>query len=433
MDRYIDEYLLSWKTDKRRKPLIVRGARQVGKTYSINEFAKKHFSNVIKIDFEKEPSIKNIFDENLDPVRICREIELIKNTKITPGKSILFFDEVQECGNAIMSLRYFFEEIPDLHVIASGSLLEFALSDLSFPVGRIQFYEMYPMTFPEFLLACDKNNLHEVVTEGVKRLSDSVHDILLNELKYFFFIGGMPESVRTYIETGSIKKCQDVHTEIIDSLKLDFAKYSPKVDKYCLNSALTEISSNVGKQTKYSTLANGYSNPTLKKAYQVLQMAKLIQSVTAINPIGLPVKVTSSKIFKTVLLDIGLMNNLCGLDSGEEFLKTDLLSIYRGAMAEQYVAQEFSVGQKGNVYYWDRQARSSIAEVDFVIQKQNKLIPVEVKSGKGGTLRSLHLYMNEYPKTEYGIVLSTQHYSLLKDQKLKFIPLYFAHTIGQME
>jgi len=275
--------------------------------------------------------------------------------------------------------------------------------------------------------------MYEVVVGHVKKVPETVHEILLNELKYFFFIGGMPESVRTYIETGSIKKSIDVHTEILDSLKLDFAKYSPKVDKSCLNSVLTEIASNVGKQTKYSSLAQGYSNPTLKRAYNVLQLAKIINQVMSVNPIGLPVQISSAKIFKTIVLDIGLMNKLSELDAGEEFLQSDLLAIYRGALAEQYTAQEFLAGQNRNLYYWDRQAKSSSAEVDFVLKKRNKLIPVEVKSGKGGTLRSLHQYMKEYPGTEYGIVLSTQQYSFLKDQKLKFIPLYFAHNVGQME
>ena len=216
----------------------------------------------------------------------------------------------------------------------------------------------------------------------------------------------MPESVKTYSQSGSIMDCSEVHSEIINSLRMDFAKYTPQVDKNCLNSALTEIARNVGKQTKYSTLAQGFSNPTLKKAYQTLLMARIIHQISAINPIGLPVQITSGRIFKTSMLDVGLMNFLCGIIPNEEFLKSDLLSIYKGALAKQFVAQEFAINQKNNVYYWDRQAKSSTAEIDFVIQKANKWVPVEVKNGSSGSLRSLRLFLKEYPKTTEGYALT---------------------------
>lgn len=430
MYRFIDEYLLKWNNDKRRKPLIIRGARQVGKTYSITNFAANNFQNFIKIDFEREPNLKKIFEIDLNPKRICKEIELIKNIKIIQGKTLVFFDEIQECDKAIISLRYFYEEMPSLHVIATGSLLDFALSKISFPVGRIQFYEIHPLGFPEFLLACGKQQLFEEILKEPHFLSETVHDLLLKEVKNYFFVGGMPESVKTFSESESIKECSDVHSEIINSLRMDFAKYTPQVDKSCLNSALTEIARNVGKQTKYSTLSSEFSNPTLKKAYQTLQMAKVINQICAINPIGFPVQIASSKIFKTSMLDVGLMNFLCGIQHNEEFLKTDLLSIYRGALAEQFVAQEFAINQQNNVYYWDRQAKSSTAEVDFVIQKNTKWYPVEVKSGSSGSLRSLHMYLKEYPKTKEAYVLSSQQYSELKEQKLKFIPIYFSHSLS---
>ena len=310
MYRFIDEYLLKWNNDKRRKPLIIRGARQVGKTYSITNFATNNFQNYIKIDFEREPNLRKIFETDLNPKRICKEIELIKNIKIIQGKTLVFFDEIQECDKAIMSLRYFYEEMPSLHIIATGSLLDFALSKISFPVGRIQFYEIHPLGFPEFLLACGKQQLYEEVLKEPHILPETVHDLLLKEVKNYFFVGGMPESVKTFSESESIKECSEVHSEIINSLRMDFAKYTPQVDKNCLNSALTEIARNVGQQTKYSTLSSGFSNPTLKKAYLTLQMAKVINQICAINPIGFPVQIVSSKIFKTSMLDVGLMNFL---------------------------------------------------------------------------------------------------------------------------
>ena len=432
MYRFIDDFLIKWKTEKRRKPLIIRGARQVGKTYSITHFAANNFKNLIKIDFEREPGLKNIFDHDLDPKRISKELELIKNIKIERENTLLFFDEIQECSNAIMSLRYFYEEMPELHIIATGSLLEFAMSEMSFPVGRIQFYEMHPLSFPEFLLASNKQNLFEHLIDKPHNLPETVHNLLLKDLKYYFFIGGMPESVKTYSETGSIRNCSEVHSEIVNSLRMDFAKYSPQVDKNCLNSALTEVARNVGKQTKYSSLAQGFSNPTLKKAYQALQMSKLIYQIKAINPIGFPVQLISGRIFKTALLDVGIMNFLCGIQPNEEFINSDLLSIYRGALAEQYVAQEFAITQQNDVYYWERQARGSTAEVDFVIENNNKWFPVEVKSGSSGALRSLHLYLQEYSQTTEAYVLSSQPYSELMEQKLKFVPIYFAYSLSKM-
>lgn len=431
MKRIADDYLVKWKSDERRKPLLIRGARQIGKTFTIAGFGKNHFENFIKIDFEREPGLKQIFDLDLNPRRICNEIEIIKNIKIVTGKTLLFFDEIQECGNAIMSLRYFYEEMPELHIIATGSLLEFALSDISFPVGRIQFYNMFPLNFSEYLAATGKENLQKLIDKEPKNLSTNIHELLNRELKNYFFIGGMPECVKTYIRTNSIVECSEVQSEIINSLRMDFSKYSPKVDKDCLNSALSEIARNVGNQTKYSSLAQGFSNPTLKKAYQALLMAKLINQINAVNPIGFPAQIVSGRIFKTSFLDIGLMNFISGITISEEYFKTDLLSIYRGSLAEQFVAQEFAVNQSNNLYYWSRQSKSSTAEVDYVIQKQNKWIPVEVKSGSSGSLRSMHRYLDEFNDCNYGIILSSQEYKELPEQKLIFMPIYFAGIISK--
>jgi len=387
MKRIVEDFLIKWKSEQRRKPLIIRGARQVGKTYSITNFGNTNFENIVKIDFEREPSIKEVFQIDLNPQRICMELEIVKNIKISEGKTLIFFDEIQECPQAIMALRYFFEEKPNLHIIATGSLLEFSLSEISIPVGRIQFYDMFPMNFSEFLLANKKEQLHEIIQKEPHQLSKTVHEILLKELKFYFFVGGMPEAVKTFYETGSVNNSFDVISEIVNSLK---------------------------------------------KAYQTLQTAKLIHQINAINPTGFPVQIISSRIFKTNMLDIGIMNFLCGISRSEEFLKTDLLAIYRGALAEQFVGQEFAVNQQNNLYYWERQAKNSTAEVDYVIQKNNKWFPIEVKSGSSGSLRSLHLYLTEFEDCTEGLVLSSQPYSILPEQKLKFIPLYFAGSISIM-
>ena len=201
MQRIIEEKLAKWKDSTRRKPLIVRGARQVGKTYSIQKFGRSKFTNLVTVDLEKERQLHSIFEADLKPDRIRSELEVVLNEKITPHKCLLFFDEIQSCPRAIMALRYFYEEIPDLHVIAAGSLLEFSMSDISFPVGRIQFLDMNPLTFPEYLLAIGRKDAADIVLSEPKAVSDSIHRLLLDELRKYCFVGGMPESIKVYIES----------------------------------------------------------------------------------------------------------------------------------------------------------------------------------------------------------------------------------------
>ncbi|MBW1829479.1 MAG: ATP-binding protein [Deltaproteobacteria bacterium] len=430
MKRFIEERLLEWKNSTRRKPLLVRGARQVGKTYSIQKFGRSMFTNLVTVDLEKERKLHGIFEADLNSDRIISELEIVLNEEITPNKSLLFIDEIQSCPRAIMALRYFYEEIPDLHVIAAGSLLEFSMSDISFPVGRIQFLDMTPLTFPEYLLAIGREEAANIVSSKPKAVSGSIHRILLDELKIFCFVGGMPESVKVYVESKSLKESFSVHKELCESFRHDFSKYTPRIGTDCIDSVLTGTAQHVGQQIIYTHLTDMCTHPTVKKAFHTLCKARVINMVSSASPAGLPLKATaSSKRFKAIIVDIGLWQHLNGIDVAKEYPKTDLLTIYQGAMAEQFVGQEILAAQNSSLYYWARSAKGSTAEVDYLAAIDGKVVPVEVKSGSAGRLRSLHLLLNTYQNCPFGLIFSSAPFSVLKEQRLIFVPLYYAYSM----
>jgi hypothetical protein len=305
------------------------------------------------------------------------------------------------------------------------------MGEISIPVGRLQFMEFYPLNFLEFQMALGNERAVEYLSGSPKKMSDSSHQFMLNQLKNYFFVGGMPEAVKTFSESNSVNRSIEVQSEICNSLKQDFAKYNPHVDKQCLTEVLTSLAKNIGKQTKYASLSEGYSNPTIKKAYQTLVQAKLVHKINSVNPRGLPLSIMTSKVFKSVMLDIGIMNYLCGVYKTDEYFKNDLLGIYKGAMAEQFVGQEIAASQKNELFYWSRQAKSSTAEVDYVISLDGRIVPVEVKSASAGRLRSMHQYLMEYPDCKTGYVFSANNYTELNEQKLVFIPLYFAYSASR--
>jgi predicted AAA+ superfamily ATPase len=433
MKRFVVEKLLHWHQDHRRKPLILRGARQVGKTWAVKEFAKQQFQDRIHlVDCEKYPDLHKIFAPDLDIRRILSELELFFNRTITPGQDLLFFDEIQSCPRAIMALRYFFEDLPGLSIIAAGSLLEFALADISFPVGRVQFLNLYPMTFVEFLTATGKNLLAQKLVSGHFPLSENIHQMLLEQLRLYFFVGGMPECVKTFRDDGKLVNIFAIQENMIQAYRADFAKYAPYSDKLCLNAVLSNTAKTVGNQIKYSRLADSFSSPTNKKAFDLLTMAQVVRKIPSTSAAGLPLGASASeRKFKALVLDIGLMQSLCGLNINEQIFNKDLLGIYNGALAEQFVGQELLACGNDNLYYWARDAKSSSAEVDYLIENNGEIIPLEIKSGAAGRLKSLHLLLKSYPDVSQGYVLSQRPYSELPEQKLIFMPLYAASVFGK--
>ena len=429
MKRIIEKKLVQWKRSRRRKPLIVRGARQVGKTYSIKHFGQDHFDAVALVDLERNSDWHRIFEGSLNVKIICAELEVLLKQKIVAGKTLLFFDEIQACPRAVTALRYFYEQMPELHVVAAGSLLEFAIQDISFPVGRLQLLRLHPLCFAEYLEATGNSEARKAILGRPEFISETIHEFLCEELRRYFFVGGMPESVMAYVETGSMQESFEVQAEICETYRMDFAKYSSRADKHCLNAVLTNVARSVGQQIKYSRLAEDYSNPTIKKAFELLCMAKVIRKVPSVDPWGLPLGATAStKIFKAVMVDIGLMRHLSGMPTDVEYSRADLLTIYRGAMAEQFAGQEMALSQEDNLYYWSRRAKSSSAEVDYVSVIDGKIAPVEVKSGAAGRMRSLHSFLQAYPGGPGGLVFSMRPFAGPANGKITFLPLYFAFS-----
>jgi len=431
MERNITKKLISWKNSTTRKPLIIRGARQVGKTYTVLDFGKNHFDgNIHHFNFEKFPELHSIFEQNLDSKRIIAEIELASGKKIVHGTDLLFFDEIQECPKAIMALRYFYEENPDLHIIAAGSLLEFAFKDISFPVGRLQTLVMHPMTFEEFLLATGKELLAEKIKQPDNPFSEAVINRINNEMYNYFIVGGMPECVATFASTGSFVDVIQLQADLISAFRQDFAKYSGHSDRRCLNSVLNSVAKKVGEQIKYARLSEDFTNPTIKKAFELLEMARLFSKVRAASPAGIPLGASASeKIFKTVFLDIGLLSNLNGFNSDKTVPKQQYYSAWNGKLAEQFTGQELRASGNDSLYYWLRDKRGSSAETDYIIEKDGKIIPIEVKSGKSGKLKSLHLLLKTFPNVQYAYVLTEDKYGEIPDQKIKFRPLFCAATL----
>lgn len=429
MKRDIDRKLQAWKEKKRRKPLIIRGARQVGKTYSIVAFGKNSFLNFIRLDFEKDLSLSRIFSENLDPKHIVTELELYTGQKIIPGKTLLFMDEIQKCERALLSLRYFYEEMPLLHVIAAGSMLEFALETVSFPVGRVSFEWMYPMRFKEFLSAIGNERLAETIPSisNYEPLSQFVHDLIYEQLRIYFITGGMPEVVKEYRDTHSFLEVQEIQKNIIHSYLQSLVHYHKRADVRSLDHVMKNIPKQVGKQIKYRTIDPERRIEKTKTALQILEKALIIHPIHASSAQGLPLEATaSSKIFKALYLDIGLMQHACGVDAVRIKTEKDLSNIYQGALVEQFVGQELlSAGGSENrkLYYWSRMKKGSSAEIDYLIIKKGEIYPVEVKSGPVGRLKSMHLYLKEVG-AEKGIVLSPATHEKQIVDNILFLPFY---------
>jgi hypothetical protein len=409
----------------------LRGARQVGKTWLVENVLAKEFASFVKIDLEKRSDLHTHFEKDLNPRRILSLLELTAGS-ITPGRTLLFLDEIQACPRAIMALRYFYEELPALHVVAAGSLVEFAFGEISVPVGRVQYLQIHPMTFHEYLLATGKGRMAEYALVPPDGVDAAIQKEILEELRRFFFIGGMPECVRTWRDAESMLECFQVQSEIIDSYRDDFAKYRPRIDPTSLDAVLLNAARSVGEQVKYVRLDEGHSGQTNRKAFELLAKAQLLQKIPSCDPSAPPLGATANpKRFKASVLDIGIMQRLCQVPVELELKQDNLLAMYRGKLAEQFVAQELLAHHGTDLFYWSREARGSSAEVDFLIVRDGSVYPIEVKSGSGGSLRSMHLMLEKYPDCPGGLVLYSGTYRRLAEQRLEFLPLYSVASLKQ--
>lgn len=381
-----------------RKPIILRGARQVGKSTLVRLFAQEQGLTLIEVNLEKHPHLDAVF-KTLDVNKILRSLEAVtKSSNWTRDRSLIFLDEIQGTPNAIAALRYLYEERPEIPVIAAGSLLEFVLNehDFSMPVGRIQYLHIGPMTFEEFLLASTETyflkSLQEFTLEDA--LPDESHR-RLSELHHLYcFIGGMPEVISTYIRTKSLRDVRLVQQSICDTYKDDFSKYGLHQDILRLHQVFDWAAQNVGKKVKYSEVLPDEQSKTTRRLLNLLSYSKVITPVVHSHANGLPLNAEAeSKTFKLNFLDVGLMNSILDTPWSEYSQENITRAIHGGVIAEQYIGQELqsilrSAGTD-QLYYWLRERASINAEVDYLFPWRGTIVPIEVKSGKKGTLRSL--------------------------------------------
>ena len=436
MRRLIDWHLKKWKEDKHRKPLIIRGARQVGKTYSIHQLSAV-FDNIVEINFELTKDAKKIFEKDLKPERIIKELSLFSNQKIIPGKTLLFFDEVQEAPEVIKSLRYFYELYPELHVIAAGSLLEFILEKIGVPVGRVSYLYLYPLSFIEFL-AAGKNYLliEEIVSheKGIE-INEAIHNKLLDLLGQYFAIGGMPEAIIKWIETNDPKASYEIHHQLAESYKQDFIKYAKKHQIKYLEQLFTQIPNMIGEQFQYKNIHGEYRKRELAPCIDLLSNANIIHKISHSAGNGVPLGAeTNFEWFKLIYLDIALCQAILGLDLNTWFLDPSAEFINRGHIAEAFVGQELltysSPSKHQDLFFWKREKRGSKAEVDYIFEYNSEIVPIEVKSNHGSTLKSIFAFLESHNKSSYGIRFSTHNYSIFN--KIDSRPLYAVASLANV-
>lgn len=428
MKRFIDNQLIDWKQNPARKSLLLRGARQVGKTYSVRNLGKS-FTHFLEINFELEKEVHQFFQSDLHPETLCTNLSAYYNIPIIDGETLLFFDEVQACPPAISSLRFFYEKRPGLHVVAAGSLLEFAIRELaSFGLGRIESLYMYPLSFDEFLLAQNQDALYQIKKQATPfhPLNPAFHIKLINILKQFLLTGGLPEVVKTFIETNDLRKTQVILDQLITGLEDDFAKYKKLVPVSRIRDVFNSIVFQSGNKFNLSKASLSANHKQIKETLQLLEMAGLVYKVQHSSAEGLPLGAgVHPKRYKVILFDHGIFQRILGLDLSNQLLANDFSTINKGNLAEQFVGMEFvknfSPNAKPQLFYWHREKRGSNAEVDYLLQRGTNIIPVEVKSGIQGKMQSLFLFLKE-KNIPVGVRISLENFN--QYDKINVYPLY---------
>ena len=401
MHRRQSELLDEWLHDTNRKPLVIRGARQVGKSTLVELFAEKNKKTLLNVNLERYPEMSQIF-AGKNPDLILQEIEFLPGMGEIDEEAILFLDEIQAVPEAVPALRYFYEDKPQLPVLSAGSLLEFVLSDHSFPmpVGRIQYLHMGPMTFTEFLCGVGEKKLQEFILnyEPGQKVGEVVHNRLLSLMRSYLYVGGMPEAVAVFADSNSYRAVSKVHNSIIETYLEDFPKYSGSRNLNRMRNVFNFVARNVAKKIKYSNISSHDQSGTIKKDLDLLSMARVISKVTHSHCSGLPLGADiEKKVYKTLFRDVGLMNAVCGLNWQVISRMDDIRLINEGAGAEQFIGQHLQAvladRPDRELTYWLREGRSSNAEIDFVIAMSGAVVPVEVKAGGTGKLKSLHQFM----------------------------------------
>ena len=432
MKRFITDKLIEWKNSSDRKPLIIKGARQVGKTYILKEFGSNNYYDVAYFNFDHDEGLSSLFNNTKDPKRIIEQLSFVYGKKINPESTLIIFDEIQECSNALNSLKYFFEEANEYHIVCAGSLLGIRLSKTSFPVGKVDFLNMYPMTFSEFLIADNSENLVEVMKQikEIHEIPKIFESQLIEKLKIYYIIGGMPEVIYSWVNHKDIEKVNKIQKNILDSYEEDFSKHVDASEANKISLIWNGIPSQLARENKkfvYQVVKNGARAREYENALNWLKDINLITKCYLVNKCSFPLKAYNDlSSYKIYMMDVGLLRRMSNLDSSIILEGNKLLEEFKGSFTENYVANvlNYLLDDSPNYFTFDRN------EIDFIIQRKNKIIPIEVKSDKSTNNNSLTKF-NLKNDNDFSFRFSLNNLS--KDGKIINIPLYFIEYINNID
>lgn len=436
MRRMMDSVLSKWADTDDAKPLLLRGARQVGKTYCVRQLGKR-FRHFVEINFEETPEASHFFDGTLTIAPLVSKLSAFAGKPIRPGETLLFLDEVQKVPHVLASLRFFHEQMPDLRVVAAGSLLEFAMEEVpSFAVGRVTSRFLYPMTFPEFLLALGDDALLGMVEEADfdHPIDPVFHTRLLDKYRTYLLVGGMPEAVAVYAKNGDLLAASSILDDLLRDFRDDFAKYARRVPLQRLDETFRSVAAQTGSRFVCSVVSPDTKSTAILSALFLLEKAGLVHRAVQTAASGIPLGAQSDdRRFKALLCDTGLCQRLLGLDLGKELLVGDAELVNKGQLAELAAGLSLVAAQNSasrpQLHYWERAARGANAEVDYVVQVGSRIIPVEVKAGTRGAMQSLRIFLAE-KQIPFGVRLSLENFGRLPDMRI--LPLYAAHRLASL-
>lgn len=429
MNRYLFKELNLWKLNKNRKPLIIQGARQVGKTWLMKEFGKKEFAQVAYLNFESSTRLRELFASDFNIERIISSIEIETNLKIDPSNTLLVFDEIQEAEKGLTALKYFYEQAPVYYIVAAGSLLGISIQkDSSFPVGKVDFLKLYPLSFLEFISNIGEERLAIELENQNWSVIELFHDKLVELLRYYYFIGGMPEVVQNYINEKDLNSVREIQNKILRGYENDFAKYAPNDVIPKIKMVWNALMSQLAKENRkfiYGQIKKGLRAKDFEAAINWLVDAGLVLKIIRIKKPIIPLSAyLEYNSFKLFFLDIGLLNAMGDLDKKILLEKNAILQEYKGALTEQFVCQQLKI--KNDLYYWT--AESATAEIDFLLQYQNEVIPIEVKAEENLKSKSLKIFVEKY-NSKNAIRTSMNKYR--EESWLTNIPLFGIEFVGK--
>jgi predicted AAA+ superfamily ATPase len=427
VERRLLEKLVEWKVSANRKPLIIQGARQVGKTWLMKTFGEKEFKQVVYLNFESSERLRNMFVADFNIQRILSVIEIESKQKIDTKNCLLIFDEIQEAEKGLTSLKYFYEQAPEFYIVAAGSLLGISLQkNNSFPVGKVDFFQLFPLSFMEFLENTGEEMLATQVSKKNWDVVSSFHEKLVEKLRLYYFIGGMPEAVANYIEYNNLETVRTIQQKIIIGYENDFAKHAPNEIVLRIKMIWHSLISQLSKENRkfiYGQIKKGARAKDFEAAINWLTDAGLVLKVNRIDKPTLPLNAYADfDAFKLFLLDIGLLNAIGNVDQKILLEKNNILTEFKGALTEQFVCQQLKI--KKEIYYWS--VANSSAEIDFILQDKNEIIPIEVKAEENLKAKSLKVYVEKFSPKK-AIRTSMNKYRV--ENWLTNIPLY---AIGEM-